>query len=233
MPAINWTADQLAELAAISSLEYQETLVTWQRYAPRQARAALAAPGGDPISRRVLDQTLTAVAQTIVTLSVGVQTAVVQLADWQLQMSDLVQFVHLAGAGAALGGLTALTVADVTQVEAARRFHLEKLLQLAVGLAAGSVLTDGRFLQRSQMYADGGRGTYYDTAESYFQRLGYDRVRSIRSVRDSCPECIALNEKEFEIGDPAYKKPGKRICLTNCLCYEEYINSRTNARRLV
>jgi hypothetical protein len=148
-------------------------------------------------------------------------------------MADLVRFVHLAGGGAAVGGINALTVADVGQVQTARRFHLDKLQTLATGLAAGDVLLDGRFLRRSQMYGDAGRGTFYDVAESSFARRGFETVRSIRSARDSCIECIDFDKREFFIGDPAYKKPGHRICLTNCLCYEEYFNSETAERRLV
>jgi len=233
MPAIKWTAEQLAALAAVSSLEYQEAVVVWQRYAPRQARTALAGASGDPISRRVLDQVLTAVGQVMAGLAVGAQTSAVQLEDWQLQMADIVRFVHLAGGGAAVGGINALTVADVGQVQTARRFHLDKLQTLATGLAAGDVLLDGRFLRRSQMYGDAGRGTFYDVAESSFARRGFETVRSIRSARDSCRECIDFDKREFFIGDPAYKKPGQRICLVNCLCYEEYFNSETAERRLV
>ncbi len=233
MPAIEWTAEELAALAAVSSLEYQETVVAWQRYAPRQARAALAGAGGDPLSRRVLDQVLTAVGQVILDLSVRAQTNAVQLEEWQLQMADFIQFVHLAGAGAAVGGINALTVADVGQIEATRRFQLDRLQKLAVGLDTGSILLDGRFLRRSQMYGEAGRGTYYEIAENAFVRLGFDLVRSRRSARDSCEECISLDGREFAIGDPLYKKPGRRICLSSCRCYEEYINSSLGLRRLV
>lgn len=233
MPAIKWTAEELAALAAVSSLEYQETVVAWQRYAPRQARTALTGTGGDPVSRRILDRVLTAVGQAIAGLVVGAQTKAVALEDWQLQMADVVQFVHLAGAGAAVGGINALTVADVNQVETIRRFHLDKLQELAVGLNTGAILLDGRFLRRSQMYGDAGRGTFYDISESSFARRGFEMVRSIRSARDSCIECIDFDKREFFIGDPAYKKPGRRICLTSCLCYEEYIHGETGERRLV
>lgn len=233
MPAIEWTAEEIAALSSISSLEFQEALALWRRYAPRQAREALEAASGVPVPRTVLDPTLTAVSREAVSLAVSVQTGAAEIGYFQLQMADLVRFTQLAGAGAAVGGFQVLTMADVAIVEAARQLQLGYLLQLAQGLANGEILADGRFLRRSQMYIDAGRGTYYDVAEQGFQRLGYDRVRSIRSARDSCVECIYFDGREFEIGDPSYKKPGRRICLSSCLCYEEYVTSTTGERKLL
>lgn len=232
MPAINWTPEEIAALSAVSTAELQEVLVLWQHYAPPQARAALETAAA-PIPRRVLDPTLTAVSQEVASLVVSVQTGAAELEYWQLQMADKVRFVHLAGGGAAVGGLPALTLTDVALIEAARQLQLGYLLQLAQGLATGEILADGGFLRRSKMYIDAGRGTYYDVAEQGFQRRGFDRVRSIRSARDSCRECVDFDGREFEIGDPAYKKPGRRICLSSCLCYEEYISSATGERNLL
>lgn len=233
MPAINWTPEELAALATITPAELQEVLVLWRQYAPRQAREALTTAAGVPVPRAVLDPTFTAVSREAVALATSVQTGAADVGYYQLQMADLVRFTHLAGAGAAVGGLQALTLADVALVELARQLQLGYLLQLAQGLASGEILTDGRFLRRSQMYIDAGRGTYYDVAEQGFTRLGFDRVRSVRSARDSCRQCIDLDGREFEIGDPAYVKPGRRICLSSCLCYEEYIISGTGERRLL
>ena len=233
MPAINWTAEELAALAAVAPAELQEVLVLWRQYAPRQAREALATAAGTPVPRAVLDPTFTAVSREAVTLATSVQTGAVDVGYYQLQMADLVRFTHLAGAGAAVGGLQALTLADVALAEVARQLQLGYLLQLAQGLASGEILADGRFLRRSQMYIDAGRGTYYDVAEQGFARQGFDRVRSVRSARDSCVECIYFDGREFEIGDPSYKKPGRRICLSSCLCYEEYVSSATGERKLL
>lgn len=232
MPAINWTPEEIAALSAVSTAELQEALALWRRYAPRQARAALETAVA-PIPRRVLDPTLTAVSQEVASLVASVQTGAAALDYWQLQMADRVRFVHLAGGGAAVGGLPSLTLTDVALVEATRQLQLGYLLQFAQKLAAGQLLTDGSFLRYSQMYIDAGRGTYYDVAEQGFARQGFDRVRSIRSARDSCRECIYFDGREFEIGDPAYKKPGRRICLSSCLCYEEYISSATSERRML
>lgn len=232
MPAINWTPEEIAALSAVSTAELQEVLALWRRYAPRQAWAALETAVA-PIPRRVLDPMLTAVSREITSLVISVQTGAAELEYWQLQMADRVRFVHLAGAGAAVGGLPSLTLTDVALVEAARQLQLGYLLQFAQKLAAGQLLTDGSFLRYSRMYIDAGRGTYYDVAEQGFVRRGFDRVRSIRSARDSCVECISLDGREFDIGDPAYKKPGRRICLSSCLCYEEYISSATGERKLL
>lgn len=233
MPAIIWTPDDIARLAAVSTAEFQEALALWRRYAPRQARDALETAAGTPVPRAVLDPTLTAVSQEATSLAVSVQTGAAEIAYYQLQMADLVRFSQLAGAGAAVGGFQLLTVADLAIIETARQIQLGYLLQLAQGLASGEVLPDGRFLRRSQMYIDAGRATYYDVAEQGFVRLGFDRVRSVRSARDSCRQCIDLDGREFEIGDPAYVKPGRRICLSSCLCYEEYVSSGTGERKLL
>lgn len=233
MPAIIWTPDDIARLAAVTTAEFQEALALWRRYAPRSSREALETAAGTPVPRAVLDPTLTAVSQEATSLAVSVQTGAAEIAYYQLQMADLVRFSQLAGAGAAVGGFQLLTVADLAIVEAARQIQLGYLVQLAQGLASGEVLPDGRFLRRSQMYIDAGRATYYDVAEQGFVRLGFDRVRSVRSARDSCRQCIDLDGREFEIGDPAYVKPGRRICLSSCLCYEEYISSGTGERKLL
>ncbi len=233
MPAIIWTPDDIARLAAVSTAEFQEALALWRRYAPRQARDALETAAGTPVPRAVLDPTFTAVSQEAASLAVSVQTGAAEIAYYQLQMADLVRFAQVAGAGAAVGGFQLLTVADLAIVEAARQVQLGYLVQLAQGLASGEILPDGRFLRRSQMYVDAGRATYYDVAEQGFVRLGFDRVRSVRSARDSCRQCIDLDGREFEIGDPAYVKLGRRICLSSCLCYEEYVSSGTGERKLL
>lgn len=165
MPAIIWTPDDIARLAAVTTAEFQEALALWRRYAPRSSREALETAAGTPVPRAVLDPTLTAVSQEATSLAVSVQTGAAEIAYYQLQMADLVRFSQLAGAGAAVGGFQLLTVADLAIVEAARQIQLGYLVQLAQGLASGEVLPDGRFLRRSQMYIDAGRATYYDVAE--------------------------------------------------------------------
>lgn len=199
----------------------------------KSANMLLAGDGGDPLARAVLDRTLTGAGNALAETAAQLQANQITLEDWQLQMADNVQLIQFAGGAAAAGGVTALTLAQLELITGLTVEQLSFLRRFALAIAAGDYLLDGRFLWRTRMYAEAGRGAFYDTAASIFSVQGFDRVRSVRNARDSCRECIAFDGVEYAIGDPANKPPGKRICLTNCLCSEEYINSETRETKFV
>lgn len=231
MPALNWTPDEIAELAAVNRTAVQRALVWWQSRATRHKKRALeTATPERPLDRRTIDRTIGFSAAFLVALSRRLQSREIQVEEWQLTFAGEIIPLHLAMAGAAAGGLGVLTLDDTGRVEQRTQEQLEYLRNFALGIAVGDVLLDGRLLRRAEMYAEAGRGTYYGEATAAMARGGFDLERSIRTARDSCHGrrygCVEQEALGWvPIGTLVL--PGGRICMTRCRCYVEYQNSRT------
>lgn len=221
----------MAEMAAVNRPAINNALIWWQNRARRNKKRALEeATPERPIERRTLDGVLAASAAYLMLLSRSLQKRERQLEEWQMAFAQEIIPLHLAMAGAAAGGIGVLTLEDSGRVEQRTQEQLAFLLKFAIGIEAGRVLLDGRLLRRSEMYAEAGRGTFYDAAEAAMARGGFDLERSIRTARDSCHGsrygCVEQEALGW-VPVGTLVKPGGRLCLTRCRCYMEFKNSKT------
>lgn len=228
MPALDWTDDEIAELAAVSGLSTTRALAWWQKRAPRNARNALA--NGEPVSRRTLDAALAAAALVLLAQGKSLQARDFELSVWQLAFADEIIPLHLASGAAAVDGIGRLTLDATAKIEERTRSELGYLRDFALGVAAGEVLLGGLILQRSAMYAEAGRATYHSVEEYEMGRNGFDQEMSIRNARDSCPGCLDQEAKGWQpIGRMI--PIGHRDCLTRCKCSVAYRNSATGEEK--
>ena len=146
----------------------------------------------------------------------------VSLADWEIAMRRHVKNVHLTAIATERGGWANMRPQDYGRAGQIIREQYAYLRNFGRDIAAGRQRLDGTLGVRASMYTQAGRTSFYKSKQANLAGGGLDMVRSIRHARDSCPECIDLDGKWFRLGDPAYKLPGQRICLTRCHCSEEY-----------
>jgi hypothetical protein len=144
----------------------------------------------------------------------------ISLADWELAMRRHIKNVHLNAIALERGGWANMRPEDYGRAGQIIREEYGYLKGFAADIAAGRQRMDGTLPRRAQLYTQAARETFYKSKHAN-RAVGIDMVRSIRHARDSCSECVSLDGKWFRIGDPAYKLPGQRICLSNCRCSEE------------
>ncbi len=146
----------------------------------------------------------------------------VSLADAELAFRRMIKNTHINAAVMARGGYANMTPRDWGLVGQRVRYNYGKARDMFVQIADGKQRLDGTLTRRMELYGEAGRNTFYRAKQANL-RPDVTHVRSIRHARDSCAECRALDGKVFAIGDPSYKLPGQRICLTRCRCSEEYL----------
>lgn len=227
MPVLDWSDDEIAEMAAVDRLAIAAALIWWQSRAPRNRRGELATATPErPIDRRTLDRVIGTSAAFLVSLSRPLQSREMNLDVWQSSFAGEISPLHLAMAAAAAGGMGLLTLDDTGRVEQQIRTQLGYLRKFAGEINEGVERLDGSFLRRVEMYAEAGRGTYYQETNAVMERSGFDLEMSVRTARDSCPGCIEQAMKGWQpIG--TIIPVGQRVCLTRCLCHMAYQNSAT------
>ena len=146
----------------------------------------------------------------------------VSLADAEIAFRRMIKNTHLNAVALERGGWSNLTPRDFGLAGQRIRYNYGKARDMFVQIADGKQRLDGTLTRRFELYGEAGRNTFYRAKQANL-RPDVTHVRSIRHARDSCAECRALDGKVFAIGDPSYKLPGQRICLTRCRCSEEYL----------
>lgn len=146
----------------------------------------------------------------------------VSLADWELGMRRVVKSSHINAVALERGGYSNMTPSDFGRVGAIVREQYAYLKNFAKQIADGTQKLDGTLTRRAQLYSQAARTSWYKSKQANL-RGGVTHQRSIRTARDSCRSCVALNGKVFRIGDPSFPLPGRRECNANCHCYLEYL----------
>lgn len=198
---------------------------TWDEASGRYRNARTGRYVARSTVRRGLSRAVTTAERRIGTLARQLQAREVTLADWQTAMRVELRNVHGYAAASARGGLAQMSPADWGRVGQRLRFQYEKLGAFARQIEAGLPL-DGRFVRRAMMYGSSSRETFERTQGLVLLARGFDEVRSIRHARDSCDGCVEQAKRGWQ--DPAdYVYPGRRDCLTACLCTSQWRNRQT------
>ena len=175
------------------------------------------------VVRRELDAYLANSDDAMKALAETLRGRGVSLADAELILRREIKRVHLNAVAMERGGWANLSARDYGLAGQRIRYNYGKARDMFVQIAEGKQRLDGTLNQRFQLYSEAGRNTFYRSKHANFKADGPTHVSSKRHARDSCIECVSLDGRIFLIGDPAYKLPGQRICLSRCRCSERYL----------
>ena len=147
----------------------------------------------------------------------------VNLADWEIGMRRVVKNTHLNAIALERGGWANLTPSDYGRAGQIIREQYGYLKGFAADIASGKQRLDGTLGVRAKLYSQAARTSLYKSKAANM-RLEVTHVRTRRSARDSCRQCLDLDGKVFRINDPSFPLPGQRICRANCQCHLEYLS---------
>ena len=147
----------------------------------------------------------------------------VSLADWEVGMRRVVKNTHLNAIALERGGWANMTPADYGRAGQIIREQYGYLRGFANDIASGKQRLDGTLGVRAKLYSQAARTSLYKSKAANMS-LEVTHVRTRRSARDSCRQCLDLDGKVFRINDPSFPLPGQRICRANCQCHLEYLS---------
>jgi hypothetical protein len=147
----------------------------------------------------------------------------VSLADWEVAFRRHIKNTHLNAIAMERGGWANLTPVDFGRVGQIVREQYGYLKGFAADIASGKQRLDGTLGVRARLYSQAARTSLYKSKAANM-RLEVTHVRTRRSARDSCRQCLDLDGKVFRINDPSFPLPGQRICRANCQCHLEYLS---------
>jgi len=173
--------------------------------------------------RAELDRYLDASDDAARALARALRNREVSLADAELLFRRQIKNVHLNAVALERGGWLNLTPRDYGLAGQRIRYNYGKARDMFKQIADGTQRLDGTLDWRMNLYAQAGRETFHRSKHNNLGTNGPTHVRSRRHARDSCRDCLDLDGRIFAIGDPAYRLPGQRQCLSNCRCSETFL----------
>jgi hypothetical protein len=190
------------------------------------------APNGRFVSNKAviadLERMTSGARGEIYSLSTQLQAGEISLAEWQLGMRSQMKIIHNAQACIAKGGWAQMSQADWGAVGQMSKAQYAFLQNFAIQIESGQQPLNGTFLRRAQMYADAGRGTYWQMKRREAVGQGKAQERRIRFAGDSCKTCIVQAALGWQrIG--VLKRIGDSECRTNCRCQFEFRNEQPTA----
>lgn len=240
-----WSEAQIEALSQISEADRQAAAARARRYTDRRFAgmldaeliddsweyAALVGLGvflvnGRPVDPAVveaqLQRVLDGLEEETRTLSADVTKPV---DDWARGMVDIVKATALIGSAFALGGWVRLSLPVIGDIAAGIRSELGYLDKFARDVAAGLVRRDGRFVRRSQLYAQAGWQVYGAWRGYQARRRGYTEERSVLDPSaEHCSACVDESGKGWQpIG--TLVPVGNRQCRGSCRCTMIYRNA--------
>jgi len=169
--------------------------------------------------RAELDRYLDASDDAARALARALRNREVSLADWELGMRRLIKNTHLNAIALERGGWANMRPQDYGRAGQIIREQYGYLKQFGLDIASGKQRIDGTLDFRAKLYTEAGRNSYYRSTHANM-KAEITHVQSVLHARDNCRGCLDLAGRWFRIGDPAYKLPGNRQCLSNCKCSE-------------
>ncbi len=171
--------------------------------------------------RGALDDMLTSNAEAVGRLTGRLQSGEITVAEWQRGMASHLRDLHVVAATAARGGAAPMKQGDYAPVEGRIREQMDFLRRFAAQVESGEQPLDGRFVQRSQMYAQAARGTFEQIRRRGEIAAGMTEERLITHSLEGCDECAA-DESRGWVPIDTLGEIGSRTCVSNCLCTFEY-----------
>lgn len=249
--SLNWTPPQIAAESQITPSDISAAVALWKRYAPTRYRDLIAGGGVlygwdktrrvyfresngeviDPLTLRniAIDPFLFNVRLAMRDTSTRLQQHKITLAEWQLEMTELVKNSQIAAALVADGGEPNATNNDYAVIVLLILAMLGFLSAFAKDIETGKQPLNGLLLSRSDLYAFAGRDAYEEArrqglieeGEMIEERRVLDPGANHCHTQDEwigCPELAELGWQPIGSLPRLYDTP----CRTNCKCHFEY-----------
>lgn len=182
--------------------------------------------------REAVESVITGNGDAIAALTSQLQEGSISLAEWQTGMMSEIKSIHTAASSVAKGGWQQMSFSDWGYCGNKIKTQYSYLQGFADDIASGKMPLEGnRILQRAQMYANAGTGTYED-ARGRFIKASMNGIEEKRvlGVADHCPDCLDEASRGWQpIG--TLRAIGDSVCLTNCKCHKEYRNANGDVFR--
>ena len=144
----------------------------------------------------------------------------ITITQWQIQMRAALKELHLYSAAAARGGFDQMGDAEYGMVGQRLREQYRHLDNFAREIENGLQL-DGRFTNRTNLYAQSGRATFHEHDSQVQQDAGYTEEHSVLHPADHCASCVTESDRGYvPIG--TLIPIGSRTCRGNCRCTMVY-----------
>lgn len=171
--------------------------------------------------RGELDRFITTTTNLMEASSRSLIAGEINLAQWQANMMVLTKDVNLAGAALESGGWYGMGPSEFGRAGQKIRGEYGFLNNFANEIESGVQRLDGTLVNRSRLYGEQGRVTYYDFARATAIAEGFDEERSKLTPSESCEKCVSEDARGWQpIGDIV--PIGDRTCLSNCNCFMQY-----------
>ena len=173
-----------------------------------------------PNVRAELDRVLAKSTKRTQSLATALSKGRITPEDWTRRMREEMRLLHTFSASAAKGGWEQMSPADFRTVQQRVKEQIGYLDNFSQQIGKGLPL-DGRFMRRTELYSQAGRGTYHDVQRVERELRGDTEERNIRFAGDSCDGCIAASASGW-VAIGTLPVIGSRDCLTRCRCEIEY-----------
>lgn len=169
----------------------------------------------------LINRQITRTRKEMLNLGEQLQNGDIDLQEWRMAMIAEMKTLHVANAAAAKGGWAQMDQSDYGRAGGKLRFQIERLNRMASQIQYGTQPLDGRFMQRVQMYAQAGYGTYSETEREDMEERGMTEERRVRHASESCDDCIEYAQRGWVLIG-TLPRIGDSQCLTHCQCEFEY-----------
>jgi len=149
----------------------------------------------------------------------------INLAEWQFRMMNEIKVLHTTAAAVGRGGWSQMTMGDWGWTGSQIRGQYAYLQGFAEEIFAGYPM-DGRFFNRTNLYARAARGTYSQMERRNNEGMGMNEERRVLGLADHCqtssvPGCVELANRGWQ---PIHSLPpiGGATCRQNCRCGFEF-----------
>lgn len=173
--------------------------------------------------RRELDKYLAVATKRVRAMGEQLRLGEITVEEWELAMRGLAKDVHLANAAAARGGWSQMGPSDYGRVGRVVRDEYAWIRNFRSEIDKGLPL-DGRFLARTELYAQAGRETFHKVERQVQLEQGNTLERSILGVADHCEgagSCIGEAARGWVLVGQLIPI-GQRLCGRRCKCRIEY-----------
>lgn len=175
--------------------------------------------------RDVLDRIIGASQTRIRNASNELRAGRLDLGAWDAMMRREIKRTQLSAEALARGGWNQLTANDFGRVGSRVKTQYRYLENFLDELRSG-MRTDGRMMQRAEMYAGAARGSFHKSQQLLLSSLGYTHERNLLGRAEHCPTCLDMSALGWvEIG--TLIPIGERDCLTACRCDLKYAARET------
>jgi hypothetical protein len=175
------------------------------------------------ILRKEIDGALASATLRVRALAEQLRAGQITIEEWELGMRSLSKDVHLYNAAAARGGWAQLGEDDYGRVGRIVRDEYRWIRNFRTEIEDGYPL-DGRFLRRTELYAQAGRETFHKTERQSQLEAGNTLERSVLGAADHCEgerSCIEQAARGWVVIGRLIAI-GQRLCGRRCKCSMEY-----------